>query len=700
MPLQSLDVSSAAVRPLADALCGPRLVDNVPRVASARVPYMGNPFQACSHACARDQVSFPYYSCSNDKSWAEGDRTFFDPLPPGAVILDANVTLFGRFECTKPTPGAAAVLVSMQDQLLSTFGVTSAGEDCGCPNCCFRYVPPAKDHPTGFSSYNYGGWNHLQVQVVGVGGISCLSAADVVFSYGILAPCVQDISPPFGPVNTSVDIRLIGEHFIPTVTFACLFGKQSVIATSVTAVEIVCPVPLSQDESTVPVSISSDGVTWTPTGHNYTYYPNPILTDLDPTSGPSSGGTDVRVHGTGFFATKTLKCMFGDLESPLPAFYESSTSVRCTSPVNSENLTSVLVRITQNGVSYTEDGIEFQYLDHVGPIDSTSGNPPRTVLWVSVGIVSIVFVLSLTAFGVIFIHSRKNRLRKELEAEKSGLLVNDSAISYGSSHISDKRLDDLLTGMDTIHMSEITDLEIFDKGSSGHIYRGNWRGTTVAVKQFLAATLTQELVAEMYREQSLMKNLRHPNVLQYLGTSVEESGMCIIMEYMPRGSLYRLIHNPQIQLDLKMIKRVCVDTACGMSYLHNMSPPIIHRDLKSHNLLVASDWRVKVADFGLSKVLEQAVATLTACGTPSWTAPEVIRHQNYDTLADVYSFGVVLWELFARQDPYPGIPPFQIVYRVGQQQLRPTLSTYLLASFAFFDDEDDDEDDDDDDDER
>jgi serine/threonine protein kinase len=73
-----------------------------------------------------------------------------------------------------------------------------------------------------------------------------------------------------------------------------------------------------------------------------------------------------------------------------------------------------------------------------------------------------------------------------------------------------------------------------------------------------------------------------------------------------------------------------------MSYLHNMNPPIIHRDLKSHNLLVARDWRVKVADFGLSKVLEHAVATLTACGTPSWTAPEVIRHQNYDTLADVY----------------------------------------------------------------
>jgi hypothetical protein len=158
--------------------------------------------------------------------------------------LNVNITLFGRFECSKPTPGAAAVLVSMQDQLLSTFGITSAGQTCGCAHCCQRFIPrmsavcvcvcvcvcapvcspfslplvprnmlicchlllisfshslvlsfsrslvlflcvAPKDHPTGFSSYSYGGWNHLQVQVVGVGGYSCLSAADVVFTYGI-----------------------------------------------------------------------------------------------------------------------------------------------------------------------------------------------------------------------------------------------------------------------------------------------------------------------------------------------------------------------------------------------------------------------------------------------------------------------------------------------------------------------------------
>jgi IPT/TIG domain len=69
-----------------------------------------------------------------------------------------------------------------------------------------------------------------------------------------------------------IQIRLLGEHFIPSVTFACRFGNDTVIATMVTAVEIVCPVPIVLKEGTVSVDISSDGVNWSPTGHNYTYY--------------------------------------------------------------------------------------------------------------------------------------------------------------------------------------------------------------------------------------------------------------------------------------------------------------------------------------------------------------------------------------------------------------------------------------------
>jgi len=139
----------------------------------------------------------------------------------------------------------------------------------------------------------------------------------------------------------------------------------------------------------------------------------------------------------------------------------------------------------------------------------------------------------------------------------------------------------------------------------------------------------------------------------------------LVTEYLPRGSLSKLLSNKSYKIEPEHARKWAADTCRGMSYLHNCN--IIHRDLKPANLLVTDDWSIKVADFGLSRVLNnaQVTQTLTACGTISCSAPEVLRDQRYSLKADIYSFGVCLWAMFTRKKPYPKKTDAQIVIAVA-----------------------------------
>ncbi|XP_062174578.1 uncharacterized protein LOC133879798 isoform X3 [Alnus glutinosa] len=219
---------------------------------------------------------------------------------------------------------------------------------------------------------------------------------------------------------------------------------------------------------------------------------------------------------------------------------------------------------------------------------------------------------------------------------------------------------------------DLTIGEQIGQGSCGTVYHGLWYGSDVAVKVFSKQEYTDDVILSFRQEVSLMKRLRHPNVLLFMGAVTSPEHLCIVTEFLPRGSLFHLIQRNTTKLDWRHRVHMALDIARGMNYLHHFNPPIIHRDLKSSNLLVDRNWTVKVGDFGLSRLKHETyLATTTGKGTPQWMAPEVLRNEPSDEKSDVYSYGVILWELATEKIPWDNLNSMQVIGAVGfmNQQL-------------------------------
>ncbi|OVA11719.1 Protein kinase domain [Macleaya cordata] len=208
-------------------------------------------------------------------------------------------------------------------------------------------------------------------------------------------------------------------------------------------------------------------------------------------------------------------------------------------------------------------------------------------------------------------------------------------------------------------------------GSYGEVYHADWNGTEVAVKKFFEQDFSGDALEQLRCEVRIMLRLRHPNVVLFMGAVTRPPNLSILTEFLPRGSLCKLLHRPNIQLDEKRRLRMALDVAKGMNYLHTSHPTIVHRDLKSPNLLVDKNWVVKVCDFGLSRLKHNTfLSSKSMAGTPEWMAPEVLRNEPSNEKCDVYSFGVILWELATLRMPWSGMNPMQVVGAVGFQNRR------------------------------
>ncbi|XP_039071385.1 serine/threonine-protein kinase STY46-like isoform X1 [Hibiscus syriacus] len=207
-------------------------------------------------------------------------------------------------------------------------------------------------------------------------------------------------------------------------------------------------------------------------------------------------------------------------------------------------------------------------------------------------------------------------------------------------------------------------------GSCGDLYRGIYLGQDVAVKILRSEHLTDTLEDEFAQEVAILREVQHKNVVRFIGACTKSPHLSIVTEYMPGGSLYDYLHKNHKVLKLSQLLKFAIDVCKGMEYLHQNH--IIHRDLKTANLLMDADKVVKVADFGVARFQNQGGVMTAETGTYRWMAPEVINHQPYDQKADVFSFAIVLWELVTAKVPYDTMTPLQAALGV-RQGLRPEL---------------------------
>jgi serine/threonine protein kinase len=195
------------------------------------------------------------------------------------------------------------------------------------------------------------------------------------------------------------------------------------------------------------------------------------------------------------------------------------------------------------------------------------------------------------------------------------------------------------------------------------------------------------------REVAILHRLRHPRILNLMGVcrdmSPMEGNMGLIFEMMAGGSLFDFLHGmsgnaPLHPSDLMWRLNVCLDIADGMIFLH--SSKILHRDLKSANVLMDREGRCKIADFGLSTFKDSTMTqTVGVVATPAWTDPEVIKGaKKHSEASDMYSFGVIVWEVFSGEAPWAGVPVMTIMaLTVYEGQRLPIRNSFPVAVRGF-----------------
>ncbi|KAF1781363.1 Leucine-rich repeat domain, L domain-like [Phytophthora cactorum] len=234
-----------------------------------------------------------------------------------------------------------------------------------------------------------------------------------------------------------------------------------------------------------------------------------------------------------------------------------------------------------------------------------------------------------------------------------------------------------------LRASAIKDLKPLGSGAYATVWLVRYRNLQLlASKRLRPERRTKKHTAAFVEEIKLIANFDHPNLVRLIGAAwTVETDLQMLLEYMEGGDLRRYLADPNTPSGWTTTKfNIAIDVIEALVYLHSFQPPLVHRDLKSKNVLLSSDMEAKLSDFGTSRFRSSDKTMTGGVGTGRWLAPEVIRgDSDYGPAADIYSFGTLLTELDTNQIPYDNVrasngkimSDLTILHRVASGKLHP-----------------------------
>jgi serine/threonine protein kinase len=271
--------------------------------------------------------------------------------------------------------------------------------------------------------------------------------------------------------------------------------------------------------------------------------------------------------------------------------------------------------------------------------------------FISVGVSTVLLLLLFCLFFLQKVHERRRiaRIRKKYFQQNGGrLLLDEMKNNHGIAFtiFTEEELKEATNNFDKANM--------LGQGGNGAVYKGNLRSNEeVAIKK--CKTINERNKKEFVKEMLILSQINHINIVRILGCCLELEIPILVYEFIPNGTLFHLLHsNSTYRISLTTRLRIAQEAAEALAYLHSWaSPPIVHCDVKSANILLDQNYVAKVSDFGASALAPSDDQFITLVqGTRGYLDPQSIQTGQLTVKSDVYSFGVVLVELLARKKAF------------------------------------------------